>query len=59
MSEPVPLTILRAVRAEHNLEAELATVERAGDRVILTLDDGSEINADHAELLSALGQRAA
>ena len=55
MPEPLPLTIVRAVRADHTPETELATIERAGDRVILTLDDGQEINANAAELLAAVG----
>jgi len=50
------LVVLRSEHETHTPEAELVTVERRGDRVVIVLDDLATIDFAAAELLAALGQ---
>lgn len=49
----------RSGRPEHTPEAESLLVETEGERVVLRLDDGEELECDRGELLAALEQQAA
>lgn len=48
------LTVLRSETPGQPPEAEMIAVERHGDRVIITLDDGGVINAHAGELAAAV-----
>lgn len=52
------MIVLAAVRTDPALrpETELVAVERAGDRLCLTLDDGVRIDLDAWELIGAAAQ---
>jgi hypothetical protein len=53
------LTVLRSETGGGEPEAEMVSVDRQGDRVILTLDDGVVINAHAGELAVAVVDLAA
>jgi hypothetical protein len=49
----------RSGSPEHTPEAEGLVVETDGERAVLRLDDGEEIECDRGELIAALESKAA
>lgn len=49
----IALAVLRTDAPACDPEAELVAVERHGDRLLLTLDDGQTLNVDAWELIGA------
>lgn len=58
MPDPTALIALRSEHHGDDPEAELLTVDRIDDRVLIVTEDGREINVDAAELQAAIGQAA-
>lgn len=51
----IALAVTRTTPDDHQ-EAELATVERHGDCVLVALDDGQTLQFDAWELIGAMGR---
>jgi hypothetical protein len=49
----VPLAVVRFDDFDPDGETEIAVVERQADRVVITLDDGSSVDFNAWELVSA------
>lgn len=54
MSDPEFITALRAGRPEHTPDVVGVLVQRTGDAVVITLDDGETLELSAGELHAAL-----